>query len=188
MKSRNRQLRQSPAELLFAAGPGTENKDFDFPDSVFTGREKGKSGRNYSSNFYQSGGKRTEGTTGKTAWFQTECKSHAYRNISFSLSGFFEKQGKEFFIADPSALSETAREICKEYGLSITPSQFLNKVSVQKTGAFFNEEPELWEELLEVYQKRLKEENCCDFDDLLLETLKAFREIHSPGNRKKTAL
>ena len=98
---------------------------------------------------------------------------------------FLKKQGKEFFIADPSALSETAREICKEYGLSITPSQFLNKVSVQKTGAFFNEEPELWEELLEVYQKRLKEENCCDFDDLLLETLKAFREIHSPGNRKK---
>ena len=98
---------------------------------------------------------------------------------------FLKKQGKEFFLADPSALSETAREICKEYGLSITPSQFLNKVSVQKTGAFFNEDPELWEELLEVYQKRLKEENCCDFDDLLLETLKAFREIHSPGNRKK---
>ena len=98
---------------------------------------------------------------------------------------FLKKQGKEFFIADPSVLSETAREICKEYGLSITPSQFLNKVSVHKTGAFFNEDPELWEELLEVYQKRLKEENCCDFDDLLLETLKAFREIHSPGNRKK---
>ena len=40
---------------------------------------------------------------------------------------FLKKQGKEFFIADPSALSETARERCKEYGLSITPSQFLTK-------------------------------------------------------------
>lgn len=56
---------------------------------------------------------------------------------------FLKKQGKEFFLADPSALSETAREICKEYGLSMTPSQFLNKVSVQKTGAFFNEDSQL---------------------------------------------
>ena len=28
------------AELLLQAGPGTGNKDFDFPDSVFTGRER----------------------------------------------------------------------------------------------------------------------------------------------------
>ena len=98
---------------------------------------------------------------------------------------FLKKQGKEFFLADPSALSETAREICKEYGLSMTPSQFLNKVSVQKTGAFFNEDSQLREEIMEAYHKKLREENCCDFDDLLLETLKEFREIHRPGNRKK---
>jgi len=87
--------------IAVAAGPGTGKTKTLISRILYLLEEKGKSGRNYSSNFYQSGGKRTEGTTGKTAWFQTECKSHAYRNISFSLSGFFEKTGKRILYSGP---------------------------------------------------------------------------------------
>lgn len=98
---------------------------------------------------------------------------------------FLKKQGQTFFLTDTSALSEMAKEICAEYGLSITPVQFLNRVSLAKTGENGSQGQELPEGVLEAYQKRLREQGCYDFDDLLLEVLSIFRELHESGSRKK---
>lgn len=61
---------------------------------------------------------------------------------------FLKRQGREIFLADTSALTEIAKELCGEYGLSDTP------------------------------QERLHRRGLCDFDDLLTETLKICRENH----------
>lgn len=95
---------------------------------------------------------------------------------------FLKRQGREIFLADTSVLTEIAKELCGEYGLSDTPVQLLNQLSLAKTGAL-SEPEERSRQLLQSYQERLHRRGLCDFDDLLTETLKICRENHE--NRKK---
>lgn len=95
---------------------------------------------------------------------------------------FLKRQGREIFLADTSVLTEIAKELCGEYGLSDTPVQLLNQLSLAKTGAL-SEPEERSRQLLQSYQERLHHRGLCDFDDLLIETLKICRENHE--NRKK---
>lgn len=95
---------------------------------------------------------------------------------------FLKRQGREIFLADTSVLTEIAKELCGEYGLSDTPVQLLNQLSLAKTGAL-SEPGERSRQLLQSYQERLHRRGLCDFDDLLTETLKICRENHA--NRKK---
>lgn len=95
---------------------------------------------------------------------------------------FLKRQGREIFLADTSVLTEIAKELCGEYGLSDTPVQLLNQLSLAKTGAL-SEPEERSRQLLQSYQERLHHRGLCDFDDLLIETLKICRE--NQENRKK---
>ena len=95
---------------------------------------------------------------------------------------FLKRQGREIFLADTSVLTEIAKELCGEYGLSDTPVQLLNQLSLAKTGAL-SEPEERSRQLLQSYQERLHRRGLCDFDDLLTETLKICRE--NQENRKK---
>ena len=96
--------------------------------------------------------------------------------------GFLKKQGRKIFLADTSVLTEIAKELCGEYGLSFTPAQLLNKISLAKTRAVSGQE-ELLPQLLQSYQERLHSQGLYDFDDLLTETIKICRESHE--SRKK---
>ena len=95
---------------------------------------------------------------------------------------FLKKQGRKIFLADTSVLTEIAKELCGEYGLSFTPAQLLNKISLAKTRAVSGQE-ELLPQLLQSYQERLHSQGLYDFDDLLTETIKICRESHE--SRKK---
>ena len=178
-------MRQSPARIALRRPGNRKNKNFDSRILYLLEERKVSPGEITAVTFTNQAAKELKERLEKQLGSRRSVNRMHIGTFHSLCLDFLKKQGKEFFIADPSALSETAREICKEYRTSITPSQFLNKVSIQKTGAFFNEDRNYGKNSWKYYQKRLKEENCCDFDDLLLETLKAFREIHSPGNRKK---
>lgn len=84
--------------------------------------------------------------------------------------------GLNFYLADEIKTLDLAEQLIEEYGLSFSPKKFLQAVSdwkcstmtentccsAQETAAF------------QAYKKKLKEENCFDFDDLLLETMERF--------------
>lgn len=95
---------------------------------------------------------------------------------------FLKKQGRKIFLADTSVLTEIAKSLCVEYGLSCTPVQLLNQLSLAKTRAVSGQE-ELLPQLLQSYQERLYSQGLYDFDDLLTETIKICRESHE--SRKK---
>ena len=95
---------------------------------------------------------------------------------------FLKKQGRKIFLADTSVLTEIAKSLCVEYGLSCTPVQLLNQLSLAKTRAVSGQE-ELLPQLLQSYQERLHSQGLYDFDDLLTETIKICRESHE--SRKK---
>lgn len=101
---------------------------------------------------------------------------------------FLKKQGREFALAEERELKELAQEICCEYGLSISEKEFLNAVSLAKTGDRKEQkegESAVPEPVVQEYQRRLKKAGRMDFDDLLLETLHLFRELPKEKNRKK---
>lgn len=83
--------------------------------------------------------------------------------------------------AQEEMLLETAGEIVKEYGLPESPSGFLRRLSLEKSGmepsgaGKDTDENTVFHKAASEYQKRLLAEGVCDFDDLLLETLKLFK-------------
>ena len=83
--------------------------------------------------------------------------------------------------AQEEMLLETAGEIIKEYGLPESPSGFLRRLSLEKSGmepsgaGKDTDENTVFHKAASEYQKRLLAEGVCDFDDLLLETLKLFK-------------
>lgn len=91
---------------------------------------------------------------------------------------FLKKQGVEVVLAEEGQTKEWAGEMIREYGLSLSCKQFLNAVSLRKTGngELKREEDAALEEAIEAYRELLRTHMRYDFDDLLIETLRFFRE------------
>ncbi|MDO4273842.1 MAG: UvrD-helicase domain-containing protein [Eubacteriales bacterium] len=103
---------------------------------------------------------------------------------------FLKKAGVEFTLAGQEEVWELAGEICKEYGISLPPRKFLQEVSLWKIGGKYREREEGNQphyEAFEAYESRLREDGRFDFDDLLLETLRIFREKGTEYSRKNPA-
>ena len=83
---------------------------------------------------------------------------------------YLKEKGLEFMLADESETLEIAREVIKECRLDVKPKQFLQEVSLRKSG--MPEAPFKFNTAMDRYQRRLQEHSLLDFDDLLLETLK----------------
>lgn len=118
-----------------------------------------------------------------------------------------KKQGFDRITAPPEMLLETASDIVKEYGLNIKPADFLRQISLKKsrmelcglsgkamayTPAEGTENPsaenrseDSFNNAVQEYQKRLTSEGACDFDDLLLETLKVLKAEQKNEIRKQ---
>lgn len=105
-------------------------------------------------------------------------------------SRFLSSAGLEFMVADEGLQEELAEKAIARCALKITPSRFLREVSNRKCSAVQGEIPEVQEgshatgaavtaEAAAFYQELLAGEKVLDYDDLLLETLRIFRE--NPG-------
>ncbi|WP_294150167.1 UvrD-helicase domain-containing protein [uncultured Clostridium sp.] len=120
-----------------------------------------------------------------------------------------KKQGFNRIPAPEEMLLETAADIVREYNLNIPPSGFLRQLSLKKsrmelcdpagertsaataegagnpasTGE--NSSEDTFHEAAQEYQKRLTAEGACDFDDLLLETLKLLKTEQKNEIRKQ---
>lgn len=120
-----------------------------------------------------------------------------------------KKHGFERIPAPEEMLLETAADIVREYNLTISPSGFLRQLSLKKaqmercapaggktsaataegvlnnapTGE--NSSEKVFNEAAQEYQTRLLSEGACDFDDLLLETLKLLKTEQKNEIRKR---
>lgn len=91
---------------------------------------------------------------------------------------FLKKQSVEFTLAEEVQTQEWAEAIIREYGLACSSRQFLREVSLWKTGnGRKTEDPAASEEAIRAYQELMHSSRRYDFDDLLLETLRIFREL-----------
>lgn len=119
-----------------------------------------------------------------------------------------KKQGFDRIPAPEEMLLETAADIVREYHLNISPSGFLRQLSLKKsrmelcdpagertTAATVegagnpasteeNSSEDTFHEAAQEYQKRLMAEGACDFDDLLIETLKLLKTEQKNEIRK----
>lgn len=84
---------------------------------------------------------------------------------------FLQGQGCTFTLADEMRLKEFALETAAQFGLKCRPGQFLEKVSLWKSGVLSTVEKQ-WEDAFAHYQESLRARNLLDFDDLLLDTLR----------------
>ena len=112
-------------------------------------------------------------------------------------SRFLTSAGLEFMVADEGLREELAEKAIARYALKLSPSRFLREISNRKCSAAQGESPAVQEESRVVqegshasgaqvtaeaaafYQELLAGEKVLDYDDLLLETLRLFRE--NPG-------
>lgn len=79
-----------------------------------------------------------------------------------------------FSIADQWTKLRLAEKVIQQFSLSCRPEQFLREVSISKTTWETHREAEK-SPAIEYYQNALKEMNCLDYDDLLIETLKLLK-------------
>lgn len=79
-----------------------------------------------------------------------------------------KKQGQPFTLADSCETMELAAEIIREYGLKLTPGQFLQQISLSKSG---EEISSLLSDPVAAYNTRLHQMGALDFDDLILRVL-----------------
>lgn len=100
---------------------------------------------------------------------------------------FLKKQGTEFTLADPGQIQEWAEDIIREYGLDLNVRQFLGEVSLWKAGNRENESP-AFKDAVRAYQEILNTNMRYDFDDLLAETLRIFRELPNMKKQKLSPL
>ncbi|WP_125139931.1 UvrD-helicase domain-containing protein [Clostridium transplantifaecale] len=120
-----------------------------------------------------------------------------------------KKHGFDRIPAPEEMLLETAADIVREYNLNFSPSGFLRQLSLKKsrmelfdpagrrtpastaegvrsTAATEENSSEVtFHEAAQEYQKRLIAEGACDFDDLLLETLKLLKTEQKNEIRKQ---
>lgn len=92
-------------------------------------------------------------------------------------SEFLKNQGLDFKLADEMEALELAEEAIKECGLKLTPKKFLGLVSLKKTE--YNPQAESEADIdaaFNCYQRKLREQNILDFDDLLTETIRIMKE------------
>ncbi|XOQ47728.1 MAG: DNA helicase [Eubacteriales bacterium] len=102
------------------------------------------------------------------------------------------KQGLSFSLADETELFALAQEVIGRFRLKIGPKQFLRLVSLKKTGLEQkscelpeSSETSQLEEAFAAYEKRLKDEEILDYDDLLTETIRLLKEEKKDEIRKK---
>lgn len=86
----------------------------------------------------------------------------------------------DFAVAGEMELRDMAEDMVKEFGLDMGARQLLNQISQYKTGMC--KEDAIFGEVLEEYQKRLKDMKAMDFDDLLLEALHIAQESTNEGS------
>lgn len=89
---------------------------------------------------------------------------------------FLKKKGMDFLLAGEEETRELAKEIIAEYRLDMSPGKFLQALSIWKTAGFENEKDEHLAQTFGAFQEKMKAGRKLDFDDLLLETLKCFKE------------
>lgn len=119
------------------------------------------------------------------------------------------EQGFERTPAAEEMLLELAGDTVKELGLKLSPSDFLRELSLKKSGCGWEavnrpeaaksqkmeaagsgeetpaSEAECFQRAAKEYQRRLEAEGACDFDDLLLETLKLLKSEKKKEIRKE---
>lgn len=120
-----------------------------------------------------------------------------------------KKHGFDRVPAPEEMLLETAADIVREYNLNFSPSGFLRQLSLKKSRMELldpaggktpastaegvrstapiegNNSEDTFHEAAQEYQKRLMAEGACDFDDLLLETLKLLKTEQKNEIRKQ---
>nr|WP_317282602.1 UvrD-helicase domain-containing protein [uncultured Sellimonas sp.] len=104
-----------------------------------------------------------------------------FHSVCFS---FLKDRGVVFSLVDETEQTELAGEVIETYRLDVTTSEFLNRVSLWKSGAL-SAEGEKEQEACMCYDKKLKERNLFDFDDLLLETLHIVEKTTTKENWKR---
>lgn len=97
---------------------------------------------------------------------------------------FLQTHRPDFTLADEYETVETAEDIIRRFGLSITPDRFLKEVSLLKTG-LADTSVVLPPEAFKSYQESLFDMQVLDFDDLLLETLRLLEEEKKHEFRKQ---
>lgn len=103
-------------------------------------------------------------------------------------SRFLTSAGLEFMVADEGLQEELAEKAIAGCALKLSPSRFLREISKRKCGAVQEEgcapASLVTAEAAAFYQELLAREKVLDYDDLLLETLRLFRE--NPGAEAET--
>lgn len=105
-------------------------------------------------------------------------------------SQLLSEQGSSFTIADEGLQEELAAHTKAKFGLKISAGRFLRELSLRKSGrrenvVLSNGEEGIPEEAFAFYQEQLREAGALDYDDLLLEALRLFRE---GGEEEREAL
>ena len=88
---------------------------------------------------------------------------------------FLKEQGDGFCLAGEGEQKRLAGLAIEETGLSSGIREFLDKISLRKSGGSENADP-LWEQAYRNYESRKREEKLYDFDDLLLRTAELFEK------------
>lgn len=96
----------------------------------------------------------------------------SFHSIAWKL---LRERGMDFCLAGEAETRELAGRIREEYGLKQSIARLLTQISNEKTG-MGGPGPGLEKEILEAYQESLREWGTLDFDDILLEALRAAEE------------
>lgn len=98
---------------------------------------------------------------------------------------FLKKKGMDFLLAGEEETRELAKEIIAEYRLDITTPKFLQALSRWKVLDREDERDERFAQAFEAFRNKMRGSRKLDFDDLLLETLRCFKEGEKEDNGKK---
>lgn len=97
---------------------------------------------------------------------------------------FLRDSGLSFVIADTGLQIELAEKALQEFERKVSPTGFLQKLSQIKNG--LSEPDENHRRIYEFYQRLLQESGAMDYDDLLLETLRMFKNIPEDAAERKS--
>lgn len=98
---------------------------------------------------------------------------------------FLKKKGMDFLLAGEEETRELAKEIIAEYGLDIATPKFLQSLSSWKVSGCEDEKDECFAQAFAAFREKMRDSRKLDFDDLLLETLRCFKEAEKENDRKK---
>ncbi len=106
----------------------------------------------------------------------------SFHSIAWKL---LRDRGMVFSLAGEMETRELAERIKEEYGLEQSVSRLLTEISNWKSGMREGAFP-LGQEVLEAYQRSLREWGALDFDDILLEALRAAQEEKTGKGKRGT--